>query len=237
MVLLLLLLLVGDGHAATLPSCENALPPGEGFGGSVTITADCIWRPQLHFISTLTGQQRPDHPGALTSPTIFYEPAPVRSQAGTLRLLQRGKGSGGQGPDRLYSAGASGGAAAAVVQHMPVLAAHLNQHILHGVLSTQWLWLVFLRRRHQPAAVLLSIVQARGACRCPTWSLPTSCSTAQASTAPQCCGLRVCCSRACSQAARHPGGCTWQMCALLCRHRQSRSLCASSGTAAPSFGR
>lgn len=86
MVLLLLLLLAG-GQAAPLPSCENALPPGEGFGGSVTITSDCTWRPQLHFISTLTGQQRPDYPGALTTPTIFFESAAVNSQAGKLRQL------------------------------------------------------------------------------------------------------------------------------------------------------
>jgi hypothetical protein len=97
MVLLLLLLLAG-GQAATLPSCENALPPGEGFGGSVTITADCIWRPQLHFISTLRGQQRPDYPGALTTPTIFYESAPVSSQAGTLRPLQGARATAGAGP-------------------------------------------------------------------------------------------------------------------------------------------
>lgn len=81
-VLQLLALLLLAGHTASLPSCENAIPPGEGFGGSVTITADCIWRPQLHFINTLTGEQRPDYAGALTTPTIYYEPAAVSSQAG-----------------------------------------------------------------------------------------------------------------------------------------------------------
>lgn len=181
MVLLLLFLLAG-GQAATLPSCENALPPGEGFGGSVTITTDCIWRPQLHFISTLTGQQRPDYPGALTTPTIFYEPAPVSSQAGTLRLLQKGKGSGGQGADRLYQPGhlvlllllsstcwcshriSTSTSCMGAVNTMVVVC-----FVAHLSLPT--------RQRYcgPPAAVLLSNVQARGACRCPTWSLPTSC--------------------------------------------------------------
>lgn len=89
LALLLPLLLVVAGAApasasasGNLPSCENALPPGEGFGGSVVITSDCIWRPQLHFINTLTGEQRPDYAGALEAPTIYYEPAAVTSQSG-----------------------------------------------------------------------------------------------------------------------------------------------------------
>lgn len=82
MVILLLALPFVVGQSAPLPSCENALPPGEGFGGAVTITTDCIWRPQLHFISSLQGQQR-DYPGPLEAPVIYYEAAAAsNSQSG-----------------------------------------------------------------------------------------------------------------------------------------------------------
>jgi len=84
-VVLALLLVAGQSatNASLLP-CENALPPGEGFGGTVTITSDCLWRPQLHFISSLTGEQR-DYPGPLEAPIIYYEPALVApSQSGVL---------------------------------------------------------------------------------------------------------------------------------------------------------
>jgi hypothetical protein len=76
----LLLLLLGCAAAAAaaaapgaLPACDNAIPPGEGFGGTVTITSDCLWRQQLHFITALSGEQR-DFPGALEAPVIWLDP-------------------------------------------------------------------------------------------------------------------------------------------------------------------
>lgn len=72
----------GVAEGQVLPFCENALPPGEGFGGTVTITKDCVWRPQLHFITSLNGQQG-DFAGPLEVPAIYYSPtAPVTWQSG-----------------------------------------------------------------------------------------------------------------------------------------------------------
>lgn len=81
--LLLLLCLAVVGQAQVLPPCEHALPPGDGFGGSVTITADCLWRPQLHFISAISGEQQPpNYAGARGVPTIYFEPASLNVQSG-----------------------------------------------------------------------------------------------------------------------------------------------------------
>jgi hypothetical protein len=70
---LLLLLLAGLIRASLglpWPFCEDVLQPGQGFGGAVTITRNCLWRPQVHFVSTITGRLDDSDGGALAVPTI-----------------------------------------------------------------------------------------------------------------------------------------------------------------------
>jgi hypothetical protein len=58
------------------PFCENVLPPGYGLGGAVVVATDCRWRPQVHFISTLTGR-RVSGAGPLRVPVITNVPGPL----------------------------------------------------------------------------------------------------------------------------------------------------------------
>jgi hypothetical protein len=70
---LLLLLLAGLIRASlglSWPFCEEVLQPGQGFGGAVTITRNCLWKPQVHFVSTITGRLDGTDGGALSVPTI-----------------------------------------------------------------------------------------------------------------------------------------------------------------------
>lgn len=224
-LLLPLLLVVAEAAPAsasasgTLPSCENALPPGEGFGGSVVITSDCIWRPQLHFINTLTGEQRPDYAGALEAPTIFYEPAAVTSQSGVWDM-----GTPLLGcclfPAAVVCRLATSSddcahccACCYALQQPPrYLICHrdvINQYKCWYQGSTGKPWqLLTVDSVPLCLAAMLVVMQAQHACHWSMWCWRISHSAAPASMVHPCCGPRACCSRACSQAAQPPGGFT-----------------------------
>jgi hypothetical protein len=49
--------------------CEGNIPSRLEFGGSVVFEEDCVWRPQVHFISALSGKvSQPDR--SLKAPII-----------------------------------------------------------------------------------------------------------------------------------------------------------------------
>lgn len=77
---LLLLLLAGLIRASlglSWPFCEEVLQAGQGFGGAVTITRNCLWKPQVHFVSTITGRLEGADAGPLSVPTIALAPGDI----------------------------------------------------------------------------------------------------------------------------------------------------------------
>lgn len=75
--LLLLAGLIRASLGLPWPFCEDVLQPGQGFGGAVTITHNCLWRPQVHFVATITGRLDKTDGGALAVPTIALASADI----------------------------------------------------------------------------------------------------------------------------------------------------------------
>ncbi|WIA13636.1 hypothetical protein OEZ85_007199 [Tetradesmus obliquus] len=88
---LLLLLLAGLIRASlglSWPFCEEVLQAGQGFGGAVTITRNCLWKPQVHFVSTITGRLDGADEGPLSVPTIALAPGDiVETSSGPNRVV------------------------------------------------------------------------------------------------------------------------------------------------------
>ncbi|WIA33783.1 hypothetical protein OEZ86_006896 [Tetradesmus obliquus] len=88
---LLLLLLAGLIRASlglSWPFCEEVLQAGQGFGGAVTITRNCLWKPQVHFVSTITGRLDGADGGPLSVPTIALAPGDiVETSSGPNRVV------------------------------------------------------------------------------------------------------------------------------------------------------